>query len=45
MSNNNDKFVLASARQKTLTELITNLDIIQHQDSIQRVALMPEKQR
>ncbi|MGB2371191.1 MAG: tetratricopeptide repeat protein, partial [Flavobacteriales bacterium] len=45
MSTDNDRFVPASARQKTLTELITNLDIIQHQDSIQRVALMPEKER
>ena len=45
MNTVNDRFVLASARQKTLTELITNLDIIQHQDSIQRVALMPEKER
>ena len=45
MSTNNNRFVIASARQKTLTELITNLDIIQHQDSIQRVALMPEKER
>ena len=45
MNTDNDRFVLASARQKTLTELITNLDIIQHQDSIQRVALMPEKER
>ncbi len=45
MSTDNDKFVPASARQKTLTELITNLDIIQHQDSLQRIALMPEKER
>ena len=45
MNTDNDRFVPASARQKTLTELITNLDIIQHQDSIQRVALMPEKER
>ena len=45
MRTDNDRFVPASARQKTLTELITNLDIIQHQDSIQRVALMPEKER
>ncbi|MGB1932708.1 MAG: tetratricopeptide repeat protein, partial [Flavobacteriales bacterium] len=45
MSTDNDRFVPASARQKTLTELITNLDIIQHQDSVQRVALMPEKER
>ena len=45
MSNNNDKFELASNRQKTLTELITNLNIIQHQDSIQRIALMPENER
>ena len=45
MSTDNNRFVIASARQKTLTELITNLDIIQHQDSIQRVALMPEKER
>ena len=45
MSTDNDRFVPASTRQKTLTELITNLDIIQHQDSIQRVALMPEKER
>ena len=45
MSNNNDKFELASNRQKTLTELITNLNIIKHQDSIQRVALMPENER
>ena len=45
MSTDNNRFVPASARQKTLTELITNLDIIQHQDSIQRVALMPEKER
>ena len=45
MSANNAKFELASNRQKTLTELITNLNIIQHQDSIQRVALMPENER
>jgi len=45
MNTDNDRFVPASARQKTLTELITNLDIIQHQDSIQRIALMPEKER
>lgn len=45
MSANNDKFELASNRQKTLTELITNLNIIKHQDSIQRVALMPENER
>ena len=45
MSTDNNRFVPASARQKTLTELITNLDVIQHQDSIQRVALMPEKER
>ena len=45
MSINNDKFELASYRQKTLTELITNLNIIQHQDSIQRIALMPENER
>ena len=31
MSTDNDRFVPASARQKTLTELITNLDMIQHQ--------------
>ena len=43
MSTDNERFVPASARQKTLTELITNLDVINHQDSIQRVALMPEK--
>ena len=45
MNVSSDKFELASRRQKTLTELITNLDVIQHQDSIQRVALMPEKER
>ena len=45
MNTNNERFLAASARQKTLTELITNLDIIEHQDSIQRVALMPEKER
>ena len=45
MNTDNDRFAPASDRQKTLTELITSLDIIQHQDSIQRVALMPEKER
>lgn len=45
MRADNERYMPASARQKTLTELITNLDIIQHQDSIQRVALMPEKER
>ena len=45
MSTDNERFAPASARQKTLTELITNLDAIQHQDSIQRVALMPKKEQ
>ena len=45
MNTNNERFMLASTRQKTLSELIFNLDVINHQDSIQRIALMPEKQR
>jgi tetratricopeptide (TPR) repeat protein len=45
MNNTNDRYSAASSRQQTLTNLITNLDIIQHQDSLQRVALMPENER
>ena len=45
MNTNNDRYKAASARQNTLTELITNLDIINHQDSLQMVAMMPEKDR
>ena len=45
MNINNERFMFASSRQKTLSELIFNLDVIEHQDSIQRIALMPEKQR
>ncbi len=45
MNINNERFMFASSRQKTLSELIFNLDVIKHQDSIQRIALMPEKQR
>ena len=42
MNINNERFMFASSRQKTLSELIFNLDVIEHQDSIQRIALMPE---
>lgn len=45
MNTNSERFMFASSRQKTLSELIFNLDVINHQDSIQRIALMPEKQR
>ena len=45
MNKTNERFPAASARQKTLTDLITNLDIIQHQDSIQRIAMLPENER
>ena len=45
MNTNSERYLAASARQKTLTELITSLDIIQRQDSLQRIALMPEKER
>ena len=45
MSTTNERYLAASARQKTLTDLINNLDIIQHQDSLQKIAQMPEKKR
>ena len=45
MNINNERYLIASARQKTLTDLITNLDVIQHQDSVQRIALMSEQER
>ena len=45
MSTTNERYLAASARQKTLTDLINSLDIIQHQDSLQKIAQMPEKKR
>lgn len=35
----------ALKKQTTLSRLIENLDIISHQDSIQKIALMPENER
>ena len=35
----------ALQKQTTLTSLIQNLNVINHQDSLQRVAAMPEKER
>ena len=45
MNNKHQRFQVAQLRQKTLTDLITNLDVIYEQDSIQRIALMPEGER
>ena len=45
MNSQNQRFKNAQQKQLTLTELISNLDIIENQDSLQRIALMPEKER
>jgi len=45
MNTENSSYKGALAKQNTLLELISNLDIIQEQDSLQRIALMPEVQR
>ena len=45
MNNKHQRFQMAQLRRKKLTDLITNLDVIHEQDSIQRIALMPEGER
>jgi len=45
MDPNNQRYKNAQQKKFTLTELISNLDIIEKQDSLQRIALMPEKER
>ena len=45
MNSQHQRYQVAQTRQKTLTDLISNLDIIYEQDSIQRIALMPENER
>lgn len=45
MNKKNQRYKIAKQKQITLTELISNLDIIERQDSLQRIALMPENER
>lgn len=45
MNPNHHRYPNALTKQKTLTDLVLNLNIIQEQDSLQRIALMPEKER
>ena len=45
MNSKNKRYQPALTRQKKLTDLISNLDIIYEQDSLQRIALMPEAER
>jgi tetratricopeptide (TPR) repeat protein len=45
MSEEHPQYKQAFAKRETLTDLITNLDVIDVQDSLQRIALMPVQER
>ena len=45
LAENHPSYSAAFKKQTTLSRLIENLDIISHQDSIQKIALMPENER
>lgn len=45
MEKNNKQYAQATKRKNTLTDLIQNLNVISHQDSLQKVAAMTESQR
>jgi tetratricopeptide (TPR) repeat protein len=45
LSNENSQYEYISTLSRNLTGLVENLDIVEYEDSLQRIALLPDKER